>query len=328
MINKGPLLVLASQFFAVTIHGLAKYLETTASVDPQQILQVRMFITLSINSLFLTTRYPNELPLGKKSVRHLLILRSLGGICGSAGFYCEYPVHSLKYLPLADATTLNLLAPLGASLVTTKKFTLIEIGSIAICFLGVGLITKPSFVIDLLYYNDADNHQKIWTSQSRLGLACSMIGVLGGVCAYSSISKIGLRSHPLVTTNCFATSILIVSSACFAAVPGVNFNFDLGLLQWFIMGSIGLSGALMEYLLTAGLSDEGNSYAVHMIYFQVVLALVADWLIWHTIPDITSGIGAGLIIQAMYVIQKYRYKEDDIVDIEMAPYTRNCRSMT
>ncbi|KAF7896576.1 hypothetical protein EAF00_006590 [Botryotinia globosa] len=317
MISNGPLLVLASQFVAVTIHGLVKFLETTTSVDPQQILQVRMFITLSINSLFLTMRYPKELPLGKKSVRGLLILRSLGGIFGSAGFY-----YSLQYLPLADATTMNLLAPLGASLVTTKRLTLIQIGSIAICFLGVGLITKPSFIADLLYYNDGDNHQKTLNPQSWLGLACAMIGVLGGVCAYSSISKIGTRSHPLVTTNCFATAILIVSSVCFAAAPGVNFNFNLGLLQWSIMGCIGLSGAFMEYLLTAGLSDEGNSYAIHMIYCQVVLALVADWLIWHTIPDVTSGMGAVLIIQAVYVIQRYRYREDDIVDIEMAPYTR------
>lgn len=170
---------------------------------------------------------------------------------------------SLQYLPLADATTLNLLAPLGASLVTTKRLTLIQIGSIAICFLGVGLITKPSFITDLLYYNDGHNPKKTLNPQSRLGLACAMIGVLGGVvrltyqffpripltsafqCAYSSISKIGTRSHPLVTTNCFATGILIVSSVCFAAAPGVNFNFNLGLLQWFIMGCIGLFGAFM-----------------------------------------------------------------------------------
>lgn len=58
-----------------------------------------------------------------------------------------------------------------------------------------------------------------------------------------------------------------------------------------------------------------------MIYCQVVLALVADWLVWYTIPDVTSGMGAVLIIQAVYVIQRYRYREDDIVDIEMTPYT-------
>ena len=96
MISKGPLLVLASQVAAVIVHGLAKFLETTASIDPQQVLQVRMFITLSINSFFLTSRFPDELPLGKKDVRGLLVLRTLGGICGAAGFYCERSINSLE----------------------------------------------------------------------------------------------------------------------------------------------------------------------------------------------------------------------------------------
>ncbi|KAF7908025.1 uncharacterized protein EAF01_003780 [Botrytis porri] len=177
--------------------------ETAASVDPQTDSSSPYVHHFEYQQYFPHDTLPDELPHGKKSVRRLLILRSLGGICGSARFYCEYPVSylasrsrassplnpcltpniasdSLQYLPLADATGLNILAPLEASLVTTRKFTLIEIGSIAICFLGVGHITKPGFVIDLLWYNDVDNYQKNWTSQSWLGWACLMIGVLGG----------------------------------------------------------------------------------------------------------------------------------------------------
>ena len=96
MIGKGPVLVLASQVVAVIIHGLAKFLETTGSVEPQQILQVRMFITLSINCLLLTSRSPNELPLGTKNIRGLLALRTIGGICGSTGFYCLSPFKPLS----------------------------------------------------------------------------------------------------------------------------------------------------------------------------------------------------------------------------------------
>lgn len=69
--------------------------------------------------------------------------------------------------------------------------------------------------------------------------------------------------------------------------------------------------------MTAGLSDEEHNCAVHMIYFQVVLALVADGLIWHTVPDITSGIGAVLVVLAVYVTQTYRHREEYIADIEM-----------
>ncbi|KIN09132.1 hypothetical protein OIDMADRAFT_48961 [Oidiodendron maius Zn] len=291
MTSKGPVLVLASQVVAVIIHGLAKFLETTGSVEPQQILQVRMFITLSINCLLLASRSPNELPLGTKNIRGLLALRTVGGICGSTGFY-----YSLEYLPLADATILNLLAPLGASLATSKRFNLLQFASVAICFLGVGLISKPHFVVDLLYNTVGDrsavsSDQNRWTSQTQLGFAFAMIGTLGGV--------VGTSLH---------FGIVIISTICFAVVPGVSFNFKLGLFQWLILCLIGLCGALMEYLLTAGLSAEDHSHAVHMIYLQVVFALLADGLVWHTVPDIASCLGAALVVLALFVTQNTKDK--------------------
>lgn len=94
MLSTSSLFVLASQIFAVIIHGLAKFLATTGKVDPQQILQIRMFVTLSFNCVFLTTRFPEELPLGNSGVRHLLAFRALGGVCGSFGYYCKTHVPS------------------------------------------------------------------------------------------------------------------------------------------------------------------------------------------------------------------------------------------
>ena len=88
---------------------------------------------------------------------------------------------SLEYLPLADATTLNLLAPLGASFVTTKRFSPIQAGSIAVCFLGVGIIAKPHFVVDLFNNQVGDVHHKMGTLQPQLGFTFAMIGALGGV---------------------------------------------------------------------------------------------------------------------------------------------------
>jgi drug/metabolite transporter (DMT)-like permease len=70
--------------------------------------------------------------------------------------------------------------------------------------------------------------------------------------------------------------------------------------------------------LTAGLSDEEHGYAVHMIYFQVVLALLVDALVWHTVPDIASCLGALLVVMALYVTQTYQHREEDLADIEMA----------
>ncbi|KIM95543.1 hypothetical protein OIDMADRAFT_59340 [Oidiodendron maius Zn] len=324
MISKGSLLVLASQVIAVVVHSLAKFLETSDDVNPQQILQVRTFVTLSINSLFLATWRPHELPLGGYEIRGLLTLRALGGILGSAGFY-----YSLQYLPLADATILNLLAPLGTTFVTSERIKPTHIGSAIVCLLGVCLISKPSFVINLLFQDTGNRYLDFSRSphSSQRGFIFAIVGVLGGICSYTSIEKIGARAHPLVTANCFAAGILLASSACFAIVPGVTYNFNMSFSRWFILLSIGLCGTLMasskksfqhlEYFLTAGLAAEKESIAVYMIYLQAVLALIVDGLIWHTIPDAMSFLGAGLVIVALFITERSKEKVEDLTIIEM-----------
>ena len=70
--------------------------------------------------------------------------------------------------------------------------------------------------------------------------------------------------------------------------------------------------------MTAGLSEDDHGYAIHMIYFQVVLALLVDALVWHTVPDIVSCLGALLVVVALYVTQTYQHREEDLADIELA----------
>ncbi|EUC43813.1 hypothetical protein COCMIDRAFT_27723 [Bipolaris oryzae ATCC 44560] len=269
MISKGSLLVFVSQVFAVIVHTLAKFLETTGDIDPQQILQVRMFVTLSLNSLCLRTWYSRELPLGSYNLRYLLVLRVVGGICGSFGFYC-------------DATVLNLLAPLGAGFLICRRLDLLRLSSVLISLLGVGLITKPNFIFDHLYH-DGEHRYAV----SGTGFAFSIMGVLGGMIAYSIISAIGERAHPLAVTNCFATGVLVVSSVCFAVIPGIT-------------------GSLMEYFLTAGLTSERDGAAVYMISLQVVLALIADVCVWGTSPDSLSLIGSVLVLSAVVATERWK----------------------
>ncbi|KAA8615578.1 hypothetical protein Ptr902_11279 [Pyrenophora tritici-repentis] len=244
MLSKSSLLVLASQIFGVIIHSLAKSLSTTGKVDPQQILQIRMFITLSFNMLVLTYRYPDEPPLGSIDIKHLLALRSLGGLCGSFGYY-----YSLQYLSLADATVLNLLSPLIGGIVTSQKFSSVRLGAAVVCLFGVGLVAKPALILDILHFGIEQESQVLGhiakDKSTGTGIMFAAIGIFGGVCTYFSLSKIGTRAHALAITNCYAISVLFVSTFCFLVVPGVNFNFHLSLLQMLILFTIGIFGALM-----------------------------------------------------------------------------------
>ncbi|CAA9966492.1 PHD multi-domain protein [Pyrenophora teres f. maculata] len=317
MLSKSSLLVLASQIFGVIIHSLAKSLSTTGKVDPQQILQIRMFITLSFNVLVLTYQYPEELPLGSSDIKHLLALRSLGGLCGSFGYY-----YSLQYLSLADATVLNLLSPLIGGIVTSQKFSSVRLGAAVVCLFGVGLVAKPALILDILQFGTEKEGPVIGSiakdKSTGTGMIFAAIGVFGGVCTYFSLSKIGTRAHALAITNCYAISVLFVSTFCFLVVPGVNFNFHLSLLQLLILFIIGIFGALMENLFTMGMTLEKDSVAVYMAYLQAVLALIVDAVVWSNLPDLGSLIGSIIIVSALLVVEKHKMKEQKLIDTEMA----------
>ncbi|CZR52527.1 uncharacterized protein PAC_02404 [Phialocephala subalpina] len=333
MIGKGAALVLGSQLVAVIIHTLVKFLETRSHADTQQILQARFFLALIVNTSILRSRNPDALPLGSKQLRELLVLRAMGGICGAAGFYCMYfrkcgvwgqyfaflltdiamAPDSLSYLPLGDATTLNLLAPLGAGLIQTfvgkGRFTPIQLAAVFIAFIGIGLVTKPGLTFDLITRGFASplasaEPQSYQSGNINKGFGCALLGIIGGILSYTTIASIGNRVHPLVISNCFSVGMLVFSSVCFALLPGVTFDFHLDLLQWLVLATIGLFGTLMEYLLTAGLAEEKRGYAVHMLYSQAVLALIAQALVWHIVPDIASCVGAFLIVLGLFFISE------------------------
>ena len=101
---------------------------------------------------------------------------------------------SLQYLSLADATVLNLSAPLIAGFLTSDTFSSIRLGTAVVCLLGVGLVAKPNFVLSLVQFGIEDESSAsghIPVSQSTgTGLAFAAVGVFGGVVCHKVISKL------------------------------------------------------------------------------------------------------------------------------------------
>lgn len=95
--HKPSAVVLASQISAAVVHGVVKNLENGEdTVNPFQILLVRMLITGIGCSLYLWLKRVPEFPSGPRDVRSLLILRGVGGVLGAGGMYCMvFPVSFL-----------------------------------------------------------------------------------------------------------------------------------------------------------------------------------------------------------------------------------------
>ena len=211
------LFVLASQVLATSLNAAAKFTETMSEpVHPFMILHIRMLITGTGCTLCLWRVHSPKLDifLGGPEVRHLLLIRAFGGICGTTGFFCMFDstpndlchfnfahrrlkIVSIKYLNLSEATALNFISPLG-SLILTRWLSFATVQWID-CFgafgslVGVALILVPHGMLsqpdDLSYPTQSfEGHLK--------GIGFSTLGVCGGV-----VSSYFLTTFSPVITN-------------------------------------------------------------------------------------------------------------------------------
>ncbi|KAE9379513.1 hypothetical protein N431DRAFT_500069 [Stipitochalara longipes BDJ] len=257
-----------------------------------------MAITVCGNSLFLWRNFPKEFPLGDKTLRPLLIVRAIGGVLAAIGFYS-----SLQYMPLSEATVLNFLAPLGSccavALISSGSFTSVEITSAFLSLTGVILIARPAFLFGT-GYSDAISTLK--PGSHILGIGFAVMGAVGGVCAYTTIRIIGKRTHPLTSVNYFAAALLLVCVVAFAVFPGIHFSFAINSTQWILLILIGVFGLLMEFMLTAGLSQEKSHRATYMIYSQALVTFILDGVIWLKTPGVLSLSGCLLISVGLAIV--------------------------
>ncbi|PVH90199.1 hypothetical protein DM02DRAFT_678757, partial [Periconia macrospinosa] len=213
--NRGPLLVLFSQILSSLMNLCAQSLITKFAqpISPYSILNARMIITLSLSSIYCWARNVEDFPAGPKEVRWLMLLRAVGSCCGAIGFY-----YSLKYLPLAEATVLNLLAPLGCCVVSAllMKGTVskVQIGAAIMSAVAVTITARPTLLFQHFDFAKGMVAEKSSVEGKSLltGIMFALLGAFGGACAYTCIRLIGTRVHPLISVNYLAVMMISVTS--------------------------------------------------------------------------------------------------------------------
>ena len=239
-----------------------------------------------------------------------------------------FSLDSLVYLPLAEATVITFLAPMVAAyashiLVKTPFTRPQQIGG-AISIVGVVLISQPfSFVSSpstteaSVYRNNntvasnttsseyTGSHSGVTPAQHIMAVGVGLVGVCGAACAYTTISWIGKRAHPLIMVNYFATWCTFVSLCAVLFVPSFAFRMPATLKEWLLMLALGICGFVMQYLLTEGLAHEKSTRAFNMVYTQMLFALAFDKLVFDTQPNVISIVGSSLILgSAIWVAVK------------------------
>ncbi|GAW17883.1 hypothetical protein ANO14919_073500 [Xylariales sp. No.14919] len=317
--NFGLFLVFSAQTFGSVMNTAAKLL--TAKDSPNQfhalhIIFVRMFATSILGTLYMWYHKVPDFPLGPRNMFGLLVMRGTAGFCGLFGLY-----YSLSYLEISDATAISFLVPTWTAILCyvwlKEPYRIQEAFSGLISLAGVLLIARPAFLFgspSAAVPDDGNVTMTVFTvdgsqdgspvvgspssPQRTLAVICSILGTFAAATAYGTIRVIGKRVHSLISVNYFAVMSTLVSGVIILVHPDLHFILPKGALQWVLLLIIGVSGFLLQFLLTEGLQREKGGRATNVTYFQMVLALIIERIIWGTTPPVLSLVGSVLIICA------------------------------
>jgi drug/metabolite transporter (DMT)-like permease len=274
--NYGLFLMLLAQFFGTCMNVLTRLLEVEGNkgqgLHPFQILFARMGITVVLASLYMYYTKTPHFPFGLPEVRWLLVARGFGGFFGVTGMYW-----SLMYLPLSDATVITFLAPglacWACSFLINEPFTRTEKLGTFVSLVGVVFIARPTTFFqafgntppasgagDMVPLGnttvspegkapDAGDYDSVTPAQRLAAVGIALVGVVGTVCAITTIRWIGKRAHPLISVNYFAVWCTFVSLIMQFVLPGVGFLLPADLKEWTYLIFLGIAGFVMVCVL-------------------------------------------------------------------------------
>ncbi|KAF4981028.1 hypothetical protein FZEAL_3080 [Fusarium zealandicum] len=339
--NIGLFFVFLAQMFGSIMTMTTRLLETgfETKFHALQIIFVRMLATALIGSMYMWYKQVPDFPLGPRGVRRLLAVR---GVAGSAGLFGLY--YSLSYLDISDATVITFLVPTLTAFISwvalREPFTVKEAAAGLIAFTGVLFVARPAFLFphsqnplpasssleSIGSHFDTEGGilppVKATPAERAVAISCSIFGSFAAATAYATIRVIGKRAHSLVSVNYFAVLATVSSFLIIMIHPDLRFKIPQSAAEWTLLLSIGVSGFLLQVLLTEGLQREKAGRATNLIYIQMVFALIIERIVWGTTPPPASILGSALIIGAAVWVslqKKAPVEPTALVDEERRP---------
>ncbi|KAI0098827.1 DUF6-domain-containing protein [Nemania sp. FL0031] len=331
--NFGLFLVFSAQTFGSVMSTAAKLLtshDSSNQFHALHIIFVRMLATFILGTGYMWYKKVPDFPLGPRNMFGWLVLRGSFGFIGLFGLY-----YSLSYLEISDATAISFLVPTWTAILCYvwlgEPYRTQEALSGLISLAGVLLIARPAFLFGSASpVTIPDERNATMTMfivdgpqeglpvgapsspQRTLAVLCSIMGTFAAASAYSTIRVIGKRAHSLISVNYFAALSTVGSGLIILVHPDLHFLLPKGAVQWILLVIIGVAGFLLQFLLTEGLQREKGGRATNMTYFQMVLALIIERVIWGTTPPVLSLVGSLLIIGAAIWLSLQKAKPSEV----------------
>jgi len=223
-------------------------------------------------------------PLGNN--RLLLFARGAIGVTALSLFY-----FAISRLPLGDVTAVFYMAPIwtafSAAFILRERTAGLVLVGIGVSLAGVALISRPSFLFgDGIEALDA----------LAIGAAVTA-SILSGL-VYTIVRK--LRDSDAPNVIIFYLSWVGV----LGALPFMgNWVMPSGWAWLWLLGA-GVTTQIAQIFLTHGLHLEKAGRAVSVGYLQVVFAFIWGAIVFGTLPNAQSIVGAVLIVGSVLLIAR------------------------
>lgn len=186
----------------------------------------------------------------------------------------------LRYLPLAEATSLNFMAPLFllamAPLLLNEPHRVHRWLGVLTGFAGVLIVVRPG------------------SQLHPIGIALGLLTALTFSFFQIATRRVA-HDHPITTNyygGLFGTVALTLALPWFWETP------DLSARQWLLLISTGLTGFAGHLLQIIAYSKTQATLLAPFSYLQILAATALGWLVFGQLPDLTTAMGIGLICAA------------------------------
>ena len=256
-----------------------------ARIPTMEVVFVRS-IMMTASTLVLL-KWKGISPAGKD--KRTLFLRAVVGVAALSLFYFALP-----RIPLGDATALFYMTPIWTALIASvvlkeRTARLVFLG-MGISLLGVVMIARPTFLF-------GSGISELDTIAVLAAVGASMLSGF----VYVLVRKLRVSDAPLVIIF-WLSWVGIVGTMPFLALGWVWPTT----VEWLYLIGVGITTLIAQIFLTLGLHMEAAGRAMSIGYLQVVFAFIWGAMVFGTIPDLWSLLGAAVIVGSVLLIARNR----------------------
>jgi drug/metabolite transporter (DMT)-like permease len=222
------------------------------------------------------------------------LIRDLFGV---ASYYLYFL--AIRYLNLADATTLNYTAPFFVPLIwwiwTKQKVDRHVWWSIAVGFVGIAVILNPTREI------------------FQLGFVYGLFAGIASSVAFCALRILNIDREPMSRTLFYYFSVSALLTLPFALAVWVSPSGQ----EWLEAIAIGVATAVAQILLTKAYRYGTAAYLSPLGYVTIIYAGLISWLIFDIPMTFRSIIGTFLIIGGgilTYIMRKHPHSIKEVFE--------------